>query len=182
MPASRYRPFWQRMPAFALPSFYDGRVRVNLAGREAQGRVPLAGYAAACGEVEALLRACRDPATGEGVVDFIERPATRDPLALGATESDLVVVWKGMPCALDHPILGRVGPLPYRRPGGHTGPHGLAYFHNAGVGPGDYGVRSTFDVVPALIELLGEPRPAGLSGAGLFAAGAAAWSLSAEVR
>src|SRR5262249_32091511 len=33
-PASRYRPFWPDMRAFAMPSFYDGRVRVNLTGRE----------------------------------------------------------------------------------------------------------------------------------------------------
>src|SRR5262249_49957916 len=32
MPATNYREFWPRMPAFALPSFYDGRVRINVAG------------------------------------------------------------------------------------------------------------------------------------------------------
>ncbi len=40
-PASRYRPFWPDMDAFALPSFYDGRVRMNLRDRERYGRVPL---------------------------------------------------------------------------------------------------------------------------------------------
>ena len=33
-PATRYRQWWPKMPAFALPSFYDGRVRLNLRGRE----------------------------------------------------------------------------------------------------------------------------------------------------
>ena len=30
MPATRYRALWPTMRAFALPSFYDGRVRLNL--------------------------------------------------------------------------------------------------------------------------------------------------------
>ena len=38
-PALRYRRHWPRMPAFALPSFYDGRVRINLRGREKHGLI-----------------------------------------------------------------------------------------------------------------------------------------------
>ncbi len=92
----------------------------------------------------------------------------RDPLTLGPTESDIVVVWKGTFCALDHPTLGRVGPVPFRRPGGHTGPFGMAYINNVGLPALDRGVRSSFDVVPTLIELLREPLPEGLSGASLL--------------
>ena len=92
----------------------------------------------------------------------------RDPVTLGPTESDMVVVWKGTFCALEHPTLGRVGPVPFRRPGGHTGPFGMAYVSNAGLQAGDRGVRSSFDVVPTLVELLGEPLPDGLSGASLL--------------
>lgn len=77
-------------------------------------------------------------------------------------------MWKGTFCALEHPTPGRVGPIPFRRPGGHTGPFGLAYLSNAGVGAGDKGIRSSFDVVPTLFELLGEPPPDGLSGASLL--------------
>jgi predicted AlkP superfamily phosphohydrolase/phosphomutase len=170
MPATRYRPHWPAMRAFALPSFYDGRVRINLAGRERQGNVAAADYAAACDEVEMLVRACRDPRTGEGVVDFVERPAEgRDPLRLGATESDLVFVWNG-PIAFDHPTLGRVGPIPFRRTGGHTGRFGMAYLHDAGLDAGDHGVRSSFDVVPTLFDLLGVATPRGQSGASLLPA------------
>jgi predicted AlkP superfamily phosphohydrolase/phosphomutase len=168
MPASLYQPHWRSMPAFALPSYYDGRIRINLAGRESGGRVNASEYEAYRDRIEALLRECRDPATGVEVVEQVERVRGRDPLALGATESDLVVVWKGTFCALDHPTLGRVGPVPFRRTGGHTGPFGMAYFGNAGMEPGDRGVRSSFDVVPTLIELLGETPPKGLSGTSLL--------------
>jgi predicted AlkP superfamily phosphohydrolase/phosphomutase len=156
------------MPAFALPSYYDGRIRINLDGREFEGCVPLSEYEARCDRIESLLRECRDPSTGRGVVEHVERVGERAPLALCETESDMIVVWKGTFCALDHPTLGRVGPVPYRRPGGHTGPFGMAYLCNAGLKPGDRGIRSSFDVVPTLIELLGEPAPEGLSGASLL--------------
>src|SRR5262249_43182553 len=28
MPAARYRPLWPKMPAFALPAYYDGQIRI----------------------------------------------------------------------------------------------------------------------------------------------------------
>jgi hypothetical protein len=169
MPAIRYQPHWRAMRAFALPSFYDGRVRINLAGREREGRVAVSEYARVCDEVEALVRECRDPSTGEAVVESVERPADgRDPRGLDGTEADLVFVWKG-PLAFDHPSLGRVGPVPFRRTGGHTRPHGMAYVRDPQIAPGDRGVRSAFDVAPTLVALLGEAMPPGTSGTSLLA-------------
>ena len=52
----------RRSRASRLPSFYDGRIRVNLRGREAEGIVDLADYDRVCDEVEALLRECTDRA------------------------------------------------------------------------------------------------------------------------
>lgn len=169
MPATAYRPFWQTMPVFALPSYYDGRVRVNLMGRERHGRVRPGNYRRMLDSVEQLVRACTDPATGEGVVEFVERQALDDPLAATATQADLVFVWKGTPAGFDHPLLGRVGPVPYRRTGGHTGPSGMAYVRAETHQAGDRGTRSAFDVVPTLIDLLGEPPPRTLSGTSLLA-------------
>ena len=171
MPAARYQSYWHRMPAFALPSFYDGRIRINVAGRERHGVVPLRHYETACDQIEALLYACRDPLTGHGVVDVIERPGRKNPLAVGPTQSDLIVVWRGMPVMFDHPKFGRIGPTPYRRPGGHTGLLGVAYLTGTGLEHGDHGLRSTFDVVPTLVDLLGESRPARMSGESLFTEG-----------
>jgi predicted AlkP superfamily phosphohydrolase/phosphomutase len=166
IPAMCYQPHWRSMDAFALPSYYDGRIRINLKGREADGRVNASEYDSLCDELEATLRECRDPATGKEVVHHVERFG--DPLAVGPTEPDVAVVWKGTFCALEHPTLGRVGPVPFRRTGGHTGPFGMAYLSNVGVGPGDQGVRSAFDVAPTICELLGETPPEGLSGASLL--------------
>ena len=169
MPATRYRPFWPKLPAFALPSFYDGRIRINLAGREAQGIVPPQGYTAVCNEIVAMLRECRDSITGAPAVKLIERPAKRDPLQLAPTEADLVVVWNGATLGLDHPRWGRIGPLPYRRPGGHTGRYGMAWIAGDGIAAGDRGVRSSFDVAPTLLDLLGETPQGPMSGRSLLA-------------
>lgn len=167
MPATRYRRFWQRMSAFALPSFYDGRIRINLRGRERDGRVDPARYRAFRDDLVATLRACRDAITGESVIEEIEYPAAADPMELGPTEADLVILWRGAPMGLDHPEHGRIGPLPYRRTGGHTGGPGFALVNGADIQSGHYGTRSAYDVVPTFIELLGLAPIAGLSGASL---------------
>jgi len=36
-PAIWYKPFWPQMKAFALPSFSEGYIRINLQGREPEG-------------------------------------------------------------------------------------------------------------------------------------------------
>lgn len=170
MPAARYQPFWHRMAAFALPSFYDGRVRINLRGREAAGVVDPAEYQAFRADLVAALEQCRDPISGDSVVQDIEYPAATDPMQMGPTESDLVILWRGAPMGLVHQDYGQIGPIPYRRTGGHTGGPGLVLVQAAGIRPGEYGTRSAYDVVPTIFELLGLPTPTGLSGKGLMSA------------
>jgi hypothetical protein len=173
MPATRYRPFWPRMRAFALPAYYDGRIRINVEGREASGLVPAGQYRAACEEAIGLVRGCRSLLTGEEVADAIHWPK-RDPGTVGPTEADLYVIWKSAPLGFSTPGLGDIGPLPFRRTGGHTGERGFLCLAGDGIVPGAAGTISSFDVVPTVIDLLGEARPAGLSGrsvaAGLTAA------------
>ena len=159
MPAAHYQRFWSEMDAFALPAFYEGAIRLNLIGRERRGRVRARDYDAHCDALCELVEACRDARTGEPVVERITRPLRGDPLAAAPTQPDLVVEWRCAPLALEHPHLGRIGPAPYRRPGGHTGGTGMAYLRSPELAPGDHGLRSAFDVVPTLIELCGVPLP-----------------------
>ena len=92
---------WARTRAFALPTDQHGWVRVNLAGREASGRVPAAEYELVCAEVEGSLRAL---ATRDG------RPVVRDVLrtaggvgeALRSRLPDLVIHWDD--AAFDAPL------------------------------------------------------------------------------
>jgi predicted AlkP superfamily phosphohydrolase/phosphomutase len=167
MPAACYRQYWPRMEAFALPSYYDGRIRVNLAGRERDGLVALAGYEAKLESLCDLLRQCRNPRNGESVIRNIDRPVAADPLHADQTEADLVITWRGCPLALWHERFGLIGPAPYRRTGGHSGGHGIAYLTSDRLARGAAATASSFDIVPTVIDLLGLPVPAGLSGRSL---------------
>ena len=168
MPAARYQPYWHQMRAFALPSYFDGRIRINLAGREREGLVPFDDYEACCDGIQKTLEACVDPATGDGVVDFIEFHCDGDPWDLDSSHADMTVVWKGAPLSFEHPTIGKIGPIPYFRIGGHTGDFGMAYLKGEGIAPGDRGVRSSFDIVPTLFDLRNEQKPNRISGQSLL--------------
>jgi predicted AlkP superfamily phosphohydrolase/phosphomutase len=155
MPVTRYRPFWPQMEAFAIPSFYDGRVRINLQGRDARGIVPIDRYDAVLSDVTRLIAECRDVRTGEPVLKGTSA-AQSHPHDIGPTEADLYVYWSGNPVGFRHPQLGQMGPLPYRRTGGHTNPRGFAYVLGNGWPEGDFGMRNSLDVVPTIVTMLGE--------------------------
>jgi hypothetical protein len=85
---------------------------------------------------------------------------------MGETDADVVFVWRGAPSGFRHPRLGQIGPVPYRRTGGHTGGPGFAYLAGTPLAAGDYGTRSAFDVVPTVLDLLcagGVQRVSGVS-------------------
>jgi predicted AlkP superfamily phosphohydrolase/phosphomutase len=67
-PPMWYHPAWPRMKAFALPSFSEGYVRLNVRRRERDGIVDPADYSRTCDEVEALLHQMRNPRTGSPLV------------------------------------------------------------------------------------------------------------------
>jgi predicted AlkP superfamily phosphohydrolase/phosphomutase len=157
------------MEAFALPSYYDGRIRINLTGREANGRVALADYHAKLDELSTLLHEIRNPRTGGSVIRSIERPVEADPLRADATQADLVIIWRDAPLALFHEAFGSIGPVPYRRTGGHSGHHGIAHFSSQQLPRGSSQIASAFDVVPTIIDLLGLAIPRGISGRSLLA-------------
>jgi hypothetical protein len=164
-----YRDVWPRMRAFALPSFYDGRVRINLEGREASGVVPLGDYERACAEVEAWLSACRDPRTGAAAVTDVRAVRAADPLDPTGPDADLVIRWADHLDALEHPDVGRIGPFPFRRTGSHT-PRGFALFSGPGIRPADLGERSVDDLAPTILALLGHPRSLDLVGTPMLSA------------
>lgn len=173
-PAARYAHRWPGMDAFALPSYYQGRVRVNLQGREHDGRVPPDRLDSVLDEVEELLLACRDPRTGDGIVDGFDRPSAIDPVGSVDDHADLVVHWKGMAAGLEHPDHGLVGPVPFRRTGGHTGRYGFCYVAGADIEAHGYRHRSAFDVAPTVARLAGSPSAGGPGGTSLIDGPAAA--------
>jgi hypothetical protein len=156
MPAYRYRHLWAQMPAFALPSFYDGRIRINLQGRKAHGTVSPEEYQSTCQRLSGILSECMNLLTMEPAVEEVYE-TDNHPLNLDNYEADLYVIWKSAPLGLMSPRFGNIGPLPFRRTGAHTGQYGFLYISGEGLWPHDVEIMSTFDVVPTLLQLLGEP-------------------------
>ncbi len=165
-----YQPYWSRMPAFVLPSFGDGYVRVNLAGRERDGIVARDDYDSALTDVEAIVGACRNPRTGRPVVFDIERvegdPFERDRYA------DLVIRWTEPIDAFEHPEVGTIGPFPLHRTGTHED-GGFLWMTGNGITPGDRGSASVLDLPPTVLALLGRRAPEPLAGRSLVAPSAA---------
>lgn len=158
-PASRYRPFWPDMEAFAMPSFYDGRARLNLKGRERFGNVTPDRHRRLLDEIRTLLGECVDPITSKPVVAGFSE-SSKPPLDVGPTESDLYVYWEGLALGFAHPELGRIGPVPFRRTGGHSGPFGFLYCVHSSLPAGNFGEASSFDVMPTLAAILREAAAA----------------------
>ncbi|WP_108882786.1 alkaline phosphatase family protein [Anderseniella sp. Alg231-50] len=157
MPCSRYQAFWPVMDVFAVPGFYNARARVNLAGREARGTVSVADYHAKLQDVHKLLNECRNLATNEPIV----RDVTfyqGDPLKLDASEADMEITWAGNPTGLIHPELGQVGPVPWRRPGGHRIEGGFAWLAGERWSAGTKGSTSVNDIMPTLAEMVNQPN------------------------
>ncbi len=158
-----YQPSWPQLPAFALPSFGDGYVRINLAGRERDGVVTTREYDAACRSITELLVECRNPRTGNPVVENIE------VLELDALDSrrdryaDLVIQWSEPIDASDHPRLGTIGPLPFHRTGTHAD-GGFAWFAGSEISAGELPQASVLDLPPTLLALLGRTSPGDLAG------------------
>ena len=168
-----YHPAWPRMRAFALPSFSEGYVRLNVRGREQHGIVAPEDYHRVCDEVEALLREVRDARTGTPMVAKIRR--TREA-ALDSDphlpDADLIVLWAAQPTDVVDTPLGRIGPLPFQRTGSHV-ERGFLLASGPGIPPA-HAVPDAhaLDVPPTILSLLGAPVPAYMQGRALFGAAA----------
>lgn len=159
--AGWYRDHWPRMRAFALPSIYEGRIRINVVGRETNGLVEPTDYDAVAQEIEDVLTSARDPKTGRSVVASIVR--AEDPSEVGERDVDIVVYWNGTIDRIEHPSLGRIGPVPFRRTGGHS-ERGFALISGPEIRPGRREPRDTVDVPPTILTLLGERVPSDVEG------------------
>jgi predicted AlkP superfamily phosphohydrolase/phosphomutase len=159
------------MRAFALPSFSHGLVRLNLRGRDPQGMVDPADYARTCSELAEAILTLRNPRTGGPLVKTVTR--TRNgPEDEGAyaPPGDLMVTWNEREPAdvAESPRVGRIGPAPWLRPGGH-GPDGFCILAGPGISPGSRireGAR-LMDLTATLTARLDLPAPAHLEGRSL---------------
>ncbi len=83
---------WANTRAFSLPTDQHGWIRINLAGREARGCVPLEQYEKTCKQLEQVLIGLTTE-DGQPLVEDITRTAANATDALSNPLPDLVVHW-----------------------------------------------------------------------------------------
>lgn len=169
-----YSPEWPKMKAFALPSFSDGYLRINLKGRDKEGIVAPEDYEALCDELTQHIMALKDARTGKPVAAEVIRTRTRDNYDdPKLADADLVVRWTEEPAdVVDSPTFGRIGPIPHRRSGGHN-EHAFAILAGPGIAAGaTLPEAHCLDVPPTILQLMGAPIPDRLDGKPLLPAAA----------
>lgn len=165
-PAQWYKPLWPSMKAFAVPSFAEGYVRINLKGREPQGIVAPAEYHAVCDDLCEKLHRLRDPRKGIPMVKHIvrtrENPEDQNPKL---PDADLIVVWQEefATDVMDSPDYGRFGPLPPYRAASHR-PEGFILSCGPGVAAGSDVSGHVLDLAPTILDGMGAPIPEHLDG------------------
>lgn len=170
-PATWFMEYWPTMKAFALPSFSEGYIRINVKGRDATGVVEPEDYEKVCDEIIQDLNELIDSRSGRPMVARVIR--TRTSLAEETEKSpdaDLVVVWQEETAAdtVESPKIGRIGPLPFLRTGSHRA-GGFLMVHVPG--EKQMPVRDNghaVDLAPSLIKLMGAEAPPQMEGTALF--------------
>lgn len=161
-PALWYQPFWPQMKAFALPSFSEGYIRINLQGREPQGIVAPSEYDDLCDELSQCLLYLKDARTGQPMVKDIVRPrrwGINNDSKL--PDADLVVLWQenSVSDVVDSPDYGRIGPVPYFRTGSHRS-RGFLLAKGPTITPNsELPDGHTLDLAPTILTLMGASIP-----------------------
>jgi len=166
-----YKPCWPRMKAFALPSFSEGYIRINLQGREPNGQVTPAEYDSVCSQLIEELSTLRDARTGLPMVkEAIRTRKNGDLCDPDLPDPDIVVIWQSDHATdvVESPKHGRIGPVPYVRAGGHR-PDGFLIAAGSGVPMGKrLPLGHALDLPPTLLRLLGAPIAEHLEGTPLL--------------
>ncbi|HEX7175492.1 MAG TPA: alkaline phosphatase family protein [Pyrinomonadaceae bacterium] len=117
---------WSRTRAFPVHTDQHGWIRVNLAGREARGLVPVAEYEETCRRLEDAMRALTTE-DGRPLVRDVIRTAPRTEDALALRLPDLILHWHD--AAFDSPVRVQGTSIEaYPTGAKFTGQHGLEGF------------------------------------------------------
>jgi len=159
-PTGWYTPLWPKMKAFALQSFSEGYVRINLKGREPQGIVDPSEYDSLCEEITEKLKALKDARTGTPMArKIIKTRQSADDRNPRLPDADLVVVWQDdyATDVVESPDIGRIGPVPHFRSGSHR-PEGFLIASGPGIAPGHQLPKGhALDLAPTILSLMGAP-------------------------
>ncbi|ROZ69429.1 alkaline phosphatase family protein [Ramlibacter sp. WS9] len=164
-PGNWYRRQWPAMRAFSLPGYSEGLVRINVAGRDAAQGIAPEDFQRVGDEIARMLGELVDARSGEPMAEEIIRVRQTPWDGANLSAADLMVVWREIETdVVDHPVHGRIGPMPFFRTGGHSC-EGFVLAR----GPGfEAGRRlppvTTEDVTATLLQQLGAAIPAHVKG------------------
>jgi predicted AlkP superfamily phosphohydrolase/phosphomutase len=152
----------QQRRCFAVPhNDMSGAIRVNLAGRDADGQVRPEEMDAFYAALRADLLALRNLETGGAVVEDVVRTADRCEGEHLATLPDFFVLWRR-----DAPIrrIGspKIGEIEHQHRGNRTGDHrpdSIFFARGRGIAPGRVDGVSILDFAPTLAALAGVVLP-----------------------
>lgn len=147
--------------------YSEGLIRLNVVGRDGAGQVAPEDYESTCEALKEVLLAVRDARSGKPMVKEILRPRRTpfDPTDSGPP-ADLVIMWQEdeITDTVDSPHVGRIGPLPYFRSGGHYS-QGFVLAQGPEIQPGgNLPEMQAQDLTATLLSSLGQPLPAYLHG------------------
>lgn len=162
-----YRHLWQDMEAFALPSFSDGYVRINLKGRDEHGIVEAEDFQATVERVVKCLEGLKCARTGTKMVKKIEIMRTTgfetDPKL---PDADIVIGWQEEYATdlVEHPDFGKIGPVPHFRAGSHRHTGFMVAAGPAIVEGATIEGAHALDIAPTMLALLGKAKPEHMQG------------------
>lgn len=165
-PTLWYSALWPSMKAFALPSFSDGYIRLNVVGRETHGIVKPEDYHqeldTLCEALEQLVCARTGTKMVTKIVRTRQNPMDTNPKL---SDADLVIAWQESYASdsIRHPQYGLIGPAPHFRAGSHR--H-TGFFMGAGSAflAGQTLKGHALDVGPTVLKCLGAPIPSTMKG------------------
>lgn len=171
-PTNWYKSAWKDMRAFALPSYSDGYVRLNVKGRDKGGRITPDEYATLCDELESYVRSWRCARTGKPVVESVARPR-QDALANDPKlpDADLVIGWSAHAATdiVEADGYGQIGPVPFFRTADHT-TNGFVIAKGPGIEAGQkLGDGEAIDFAPTILKRVGATVPPYMKGRDLLA-------------
>lgn len=165
-PTVWYADLWPKMRAFALPSFSEGYVRINLKGREQNGIVELSDYHK---EIDKICEALGKMVCSRSGVPMVrklvktrENPLDKNPKL---SDADLIVAWQEEYASdsVEHPKFGRIGPAPHYRAGSHRH-SGFILASGKCIPQGKTVSGHAIDIGPTILDRMSAPIPRHLQG------------------
>ena len=160
---------WKDSRAFDIPGDNTGTVRINLKGREPEGKIDPADYDKICDEISEAFMELKNPETGENIVTEVIRVHEKYCGDGNQDLPDLLIKWvegkEILKMESDRVGLIERGPVPDKRTGAHKD---FGFFLIAGdnikQGAEFEGEIYNWDIAPTLLYLLDQEIPEDFDG------------------